>query len=75
MEQGWDPEVKHFLTKILNTISVVLIWMITCATVGIYFQWGIPGNKPIQYTIIFYSLMVITLLLLIRYLYKKWKNG
>jgi hypothetical protein len=74
MEQGWDPDVKKFLLKILNTVSLVLFWMIACATAGIYFQLGYTSGKPVVYTIFFYAAMFITLTLLLRHLYKVWKN-
>jgi len=72
MESGWDDDVKNFLLKILNSISWVLLWMLVIATAGIYFQLGY--SKGI-YTIIFYIIAIVTLLLLIRYLYKVWNKG
>jgi hypothetical protein len=75
MESGWDPDVKKFLLKILNSISLVLMWMIASATAGIYFQLGYADGKPLIYTIIFYTAMVISLIFLIGYLYKSWKEG
>ena len=75
MESGWDPDVKEFLLKILNSISLVLIWMIACATAGIYFELGYSNGKPVIYTIIFYVLMAATLFLLLYKLYKTWKKG
>jgi uncharacterized protein with PQ loop repeat len=74
MESGWDPDVKQFLIKILNSISLVLLWMIACATAGIYFQFGYTNGKPVIYTIIFYAAMAVTLFLLLRQLYKIWKK-
>ena len=75
MESGWDPDVKKFLLKILNSISWVLLWMIAAATAGIYFELAYSNGKPVIYTIIFYAVAVVTLFLLIRHLYKVWKNG
>ncbi len=74
MESGWDPDVKEFLLKILNSISLVLLWMIACATAGIYFELGYTNGKPVIYTIIFYTVMAVTLFLLLRQLYKTWKK-
>ena len=74
MESGWDPDVKNFLLKILNSISLVLLWMIACATAGIYYQLGYTNGNPVIYTIIFYIAMTATFIFLIRYLYKIWKN-
>ncbi len=74
MESGWDPDVKKFLLKILNSISVVLLWMIVFATAGIYFQLGYVKDQPILYTILFYSVMAVTLFFVVRYLYRVWNK-
>jgi membrane protein YdbS with pleckstrin-like domain len=74
MESGWDPDIKEFLLKILNSISLVLLWLIACATVGIYFELGYANGKPVIYTIIFYTVMAVTLFFLLRQLYKTWKK-
>ncbi|MGH2552165.1 MAG: hypothetical protein ACRDEB_00520 [Chitinophagaceae bacterium] len=74
MQPNWDPDVKKFLLKVLNSVSLVLLWMMACATAGIYFKLGYSGYKPIFYTILFYAGMSITLFFLIRYLYNRWKN-
>jgi hypothetical protein len=75
MEQGWDPDIKKFLLKVLNSMSLVLLWMITGATAGIYFKLGYSNGRPIIYTILFYSVMVISLAFLLSYLYKTWKEN
>lgn len=75
MEQGWDPEIKRFFVKIMNSIAITLFWMMACATAGLYFQLAYSNGKPVIYTIIFYFLMLATLFLLIRYLYRTWKNA
>ena len=74
MEQGWDRGVKRFFVKILNSISMGLVWLLACITAGIYFKLGFIGYKPAIYTILFYACMIITLVLLIRYLYRLWRN-
>jgi hypothetical protein len=75
MQPNWDPDVKKFLLKVLNSVSMVLLWMIACATAGIYFELGYTDGKPVIYTILFYAGMVITFVLLILYLYNKWKDN
>ena len=74
MEKNWDPGVKKFFVKILNSISLGLLWMLTCAIAGIYFQLGFINGKPIVYPILFYAAMVTSLFLLVRYLYKIWQK-
>lgn len=71
MEQGWDPEVKKFFLRIINTVSWGLLWLMTCATAGLYFQLG---YGKVIFTLIFYVAMAATLFLLLRYFYKIWKE-
>ena len=73
MEQNWDPEVKKFFVKILNSIALGLFWIIACAIAGIYYKLGYTNGKPLSYTIVFYAVMLSSLFLLIRHLFKLWK--
>lgn len=72
MEQGWDPEVKKFFLRIINTVSWGLLWLMACATAGLYFQLGYGRGI---YTVIFYVLMAASFLLLLRFFYNTWKNN
>ena len=73
MEKRWDPEVKRFFIRIINSIAWGLLWMMSSATAGLYFELAYSNGKPVIYTILFYVVMAATLLLLVRYLYKIWK--
>ena len=75
MQPNWDPDVKQFFIKILNSVSLGLLWMMASATAGIYYKLGYSNGRPVIYTVLFYAVMLITLLLLVRYLYNTWKNG
>ena len=74
MEQGWDPQVRNYFRKILNSISLVLAWTIACMIAGLYYRLGYAKDQPVLYTILFYLVAVVTLFLLVRYLYKTWKK-
>ncbi len=73
-ERGWEPKVKKYFRKIINSYSLGLLWMMASATAGIYFELGYSNGKPVIYTIIFYVIMAITLGLLIWYYYNTWKK-
>ncbi len=75
MKESNTPGLKAFFIKILNSIVWVLIWIMSGVTGGIYFKLGFTNGKPVMYTILFYTVMVVTLFFLISYLYKNWKNG
>ena len=71
MEQGWDPEIKKFFRKILNTIAAGLAWMMAALTAGVYF--GLAYHENLLYIILFYIGLVVSLALLLRYYYRMWK--
>jgi len=75
MQPNWDPEVKKFFLKILNSISLGLFWLMACATAGLYYELGYTNGKPVIYTILFYAGMLISLFFLVRYLYNTWKSN
>jgi membrane protein DedA with SNARE-associated domain len=72
MEQGWDPEVKKYFQKILNTIGYGLLWLMAALTAGLYL--GLAYHHDTLYSVIFYTIFVISLCLLIRYYYRLWKK-
>jgi hypothetical protein len=72
-EQGWDPEIKKYFLKILYTISYGLLWLMSMATAGIYFELGWPGQRPLYAVILFYVVAATAFILLLRYYYRIWK--
>ena len=68
-----DPDVRRFFFKVLNSIFLGLLWMIACATAGIYFElaYGWPGLRAI----LFFSAMLVSFILLAWYYYRAWKDG
>jgi hypothetical protein len=74
MESGWDPEIKKYFKKVLNSISIGLIWLMAMVTAGLYFGLAYADGKPVIYTIIFYILAAGTFAALLFYYYKTWKK-
>ena len=71
MERGLDPEVKKFLKKIITSLSLGLLWLMAGVTGGIYFELAYKGGAG---SIVFFLVMATTLFLLVRFLYRMWKN-
>ena len=74
MEQGWDPDVSKFFVRIVNAIAVTIIWMLTASTVGLYAGLAVPGQYPLWVTIFYYALLVISFVLLARFLRANWRK-
>lgn len=71
--QGMDPQMKTYFKKILSSFSYGALWMLLMTTTGFYFGWAIIDGQVRWYNIAFYVLFIITLILLLRLLYRKWK--
>jgi hypothetical protein len=72
-ESNWEPGVKKYFQKVMGTVSWTLMWLIACATAGIYFQLGFIQGKLGVANILFFAVMLITGIILFRYLLKTWK--
>jgi ABC-type glycerol-3-phosphate transport system permease component len=70
---GMEDDSREFFARILNSIAVVLIWMILCVFLGIYKNYGFFDTAPNWKNYLFYFFFIAGLLFVIRYLYKKWK--
>jgi len=68
-----EDDTREFLVKIVNTISMVLLWMIACVFFGIFLDFAFFDGTPNWKNIVFYILFLISLGFLIRYLMRKWK--
>ena len=67
-----EDNPQAFLVLIVQTISVILIWMIANVLVGIYFGYGFFETSPGWQNYLYYIVMLVTLGFLIKYLIKKW---
>ena len=70
---GMEPETKDFLIRIVNTISIVLVWMLVNVFIGIYKGFAFFEDYPGWANYLFYIFLMISLVLMILYLKKKWK--
>jgi hypothetical protein len=74
MESGWDPEVKRYFRKIISSLSFGLLWLMSAVTAGLYFGLAFRTDLPVIFPILYYLFLIATLALLLRYLYRTWKN-
>jgi hypothetical protein len=70
---GMEDETRVFLVKILQTISIVLLWMMINVFAGIYKGYAFFENKPDWTNWLYYFLFLASLIALINHLRRKWK--
>ena len=72
--QIMEPDVKEFLLRIVQTISISILWLLVNMCIGIYLGFAFFENHPSLGNYIFYVWFLISLTWLIYHLRKKWKG-
>ena len=70
---GMDPEMKALFRKIMSSFSWGALWLLTAATLGIFFQLGFIADGIRWYNILFYITFFASIFLLGRYYYRMWR--
>ena len=68
-----EDEIREFLIIILQTISIVLLWMMVNVFFGFYKNYAFFENHPNWTNYLYYSLSATSLVLLIIHLRRKWR--
>jgi hypothetical protein len=74
MESEMEPDVKEFLVRIMQTISMSVVWLLVNMTLGIYFNFAFFEHAPSIWNYLFYLWFLISFGLLLYYFHKKWKG-
>jgi hypothetical protein len=72
--QGWDPEVKQYFRKIMNSFAMGAIWLLLVATMGLAFGLAIIRGEVRWYNLLFYGIFLVSLALLLLYFYRVWRK-
>jgi hypothetical protein len=71
---GMDPEVARYFRKILRSLFAFLMWLFINITAGIYFKVAYGKNYSSFVHTMFFVWLIISLGLLLWYLYKIWNK-
>jgi hypothetical protein len=71
---GMETDTRKFFIRIVNTIAMVLLWMMLQVFAGIYLGLAFFEGRPVWHNILYFIFFILTLLLLIRYVSRKWKG-
>ena len=70
---GMEDETRDFLVRILNTIAIVLLWMIVNVYIGIYRKYAFYDSRLNWTNYLYYAFALLSLVFMLRYLWRKWK--
>lgn len=69
-----EDETRGFLILVLNSIALVILWMMANMLVGIYIGLAFYEDTPGWKNIVYYILALVSFILLVRRLRSKWKD-
>ncbi len=67
-----EHDTRAFLILIVQTISIILLWMIVNVMVGIYIGLAFFEGQPGWKNIVYYIAFLISLFFLARHIKRKW---
>lgn len=70
---GMEDETREFLVRILQTVSIVLLWMMVNVFIGIYKGYAFFEDKPGWVNYVYYAFLVTSFIFLVLHLKRKWK--
>lgn len=69
---GYENNTRTFLIMIVQSISIILLWMMLNVLLGIYLGYGFFEGKPNWKNIVYYIGFLISLFFLVRHIKRKW---
>ncbi len=66
-----EPNVQEFFVRIVQSISMIIIWLLVNMFIGIYLDYAFFEGSPTIGNYIFYSWFLISGVILFRYLKKQ----
>ncbi len=69
-----EPDVREFLIRIMQTISMALVWLLINMSVGIYYGFAFFEGHATWGNYLYYICFIASFGWLIYYFKKKWKG-
>ncbi len=70
---GMEDDTRAFLVRIMQTVSIVLLWMMVNVFIGIYKNYAFFEDHPNWTNYVYYTFFLTSLAALIVHLKRKWK--
>ncbi len=68
-----EEDPKIFLVRILNTLAIVLLWMIVNIFIGLYLNYGFFEEVPNWKNYTYYVFLLVSFIFLVIHLKRKWR--
>lgn len=71
---GMEDDTRLFLVTIMQTVSLLILWLLINIFVGLYLQFGLFDSRPSLKNIIYYAVFIIGCFFLFKHVKKKWSK-
>lgn len=71
---GMEPDVQDFLKRIVQTVSVTVLFLLLHMTFGVYLNWAFFEDKPKVGNIVYYIIFLLSLAALVYFYFRLWKG-
>lgn len=71
---GMEDDTRLFLITIMQTVSLLILWLLINIFVGLYLQFGLFDSRPSLKNIIYYAVFIIGCFFLFKHVKKKWSK-
>ena len=68
---GMEDETRAFLIRVMQTVSIVLLWMMVNVFIGIYKNYGFFEEQPNWKNYVYYAFLLTSFIALIIHLKRK----
>lgn len=69
---GMEDDTRLFLVTIMQTVSLLILWLLINIFVGLYLKFGLFENSPSFTNFIYYIIFIIGCFFLFKHVKKKW---
>ena len=71
---GMDQEVKVYFQKIMKSFGIGVFWLMVSMVAGLFFKLGYWQHGWRWQNTVFYAVLILTLILVVRYLLRIWRK-
>ena len=71
---GMEDDTRLFLITIMQTVSLLILWLLINIFIGLYLKFGLFENSPSLKNIIYYILFIAGCFFLYKHIKKKWSK-
>lgn len=71
---GMEDDTRLFLVTIMQTVSLLILWLLTNIFLGLYLKLGLFENTPSLTNFIYYIVFLTGCFFLFKHIKKKWSK-